>query len=85
MSYAEARKWLAYVTKRGPLNSSRHLERGFALLASLICAGDKILIGGKKPTQQSFMHYSHPAEAGGDVEGTAEDVFKLFKSLKKAG
>jgi hypothetical protein len=85
MTYAEARQWVLYVTKRGPLNPSRHLERGFALLASLICTGNRITMGGKKPTPQNFMPYSFPADAGGDVEGTAEDVFKLFKSLKKAG
>jgi len=83
LSYAEAKQWVRYISKRGPLNPSRHLERGFALLASLICTGDKITIGGKKPTQQSFMPYSFPAESGGDVEATAEDVFNLFKSLKK--
>lgn len=85
MSYKEARQWVSYVAKRGPLNSSRHLERGFALLASLICTGNKITIAGQKPTQKSFMHYSYPAESGGDIEGDITDVFNLFKRLKRHG
>jgi len=85
MSFKEARQWVAYVKKRGPLNSSSHLERGFALLAALICTGNKITIAGQKPTQKSFMPYTYPAESGGDVEGSITDVFNLFKRLKKHG
>lgn len=78
----EARQWVSYVAKRGPLNSNRHLEWGFALLASLICTGNKITIGGNKPTQQSFMRYTFPPLP---VEGSLEDIFNLFKGLKKNG
>jgi hypothetical protein len=85
MSFAEARQWVAYVRKRGPLNTSRHIEWGFSLLASLICTGNKITIAGQKPTQKTFMPYSYPAESGGDVEGSITDVFNLFKRLKKNG
>lgn len=84
MTRAEALQWVQYVTKRGPLNSSRHLERGFALLASMLCTGHKITIGGKKPNQEFFMPFSFP-KAAADVESTVEDVFRLFKGLAKNG
>ena len=85
MTLTEARQWVAYVSKRGPLNPNVHLERGFSLLASLICAANKITIGGKKPTHKTFMCYSFPEKSGADVEGSISDVFNLFKGLTKNG
>lgn len=82
MSMSEARQWVAYVAKRGPLNPSKHLEWGFALLASLICTGNKITINNRQPTQKSFMRYTFPPEP---EEGTLNDVFNLIKGLKKNG
>lgn len=85
MSLAEARQWVLYIAKRGPLNPSRHLEWGFALLASLLCTANKITIGGQKPTQKSFMRYTFPPLPADDVDASIDDVFNLLKGLHKNG
>lgn len=58
ISYAEAQDWAAYIEKRGPLNLSRHLERGFALLATRLAVAN----GYKNVSMYDFMPYSDTAQ-----------------------
>lgn len=53
LSYTEAQDWAAYIAKRGPLNLSRHLERGFAMLAVRLAAANGVNV-----SMQSFMPYT---------------------------
>lgn len=85
LTEAESREWYRYFQKRGSLNVSRHLEFGFALLAQYICKSGGIKFNNGPADMKMFMPYEYPHGREADTDGTIEDVFTLFQSLKKDG
>lgn len=73
MSHAEAVDWMAYMKKRGSLNTGARIELGFALLAALV-----VKAMGGRAQMQDFM--TSPEE---DEEATIEDVMAILIGAKR--
>lgn len=67
---------MAYIRQTGPLNLGLRIERGFAMLATVLSS-----IHGGKAELEAFLpdrgFHEEPAEA------TPEDVLRLLQSLKR--
>lgn len=66
VSYAEFRGWLAYRQKFGPLDERLRMDRGFAVVATLINNG----LGGTAQLSD-FLPYA-------ESETTPEDIAKMI-------
>jgi hypothetical protein len=76
ISHAEFVDWCAYISKRGSLNSSVRAEQGTALLAHVLTA-----VHGRKTRIEDFI----PKRDEEPEARSIQDVFKMLKSVKKAG
>lgn len=76
LSYNEALSWMAYVEQNGTLNLGLKLERGFALLATIL----NNLHGGKAAFEDFLPQRG---EAPEPAEASAQDLFKLLQSVKR--
>lgn len=76
LSYNEALSWMAYVEQNGSLNLGLKIERGFALLATIL----NNLHGGKA-TFDDFL--PKRGEVVEEVETSAQDLLRLLQSVKR--
>lgn len=80
MSYMEAVRWAAYFKKHGYASLSRgsvpEVQRGFALLASILINVNGGYKNGNKAKIDDFLLSRH-----GEQEGGVEDVAALLSSL----
>lgn len=80
LTSAEASRWFEYVQEYGSINIARRIDRGFALLAQLLCTVHGIKIGGQKPTIEDFL----PRRAQQDEDEITHDInqaFAIFKGM----
>lgn len=80
MTYSEALRWAAYFKKHGYASQTQgtipEVQRGFALLASILINVNGGYQGGKKAKIEDFL-----PGGGGDSDGSPEDVAALLSSL----
>lgn len=76
LSYNEALSWMAYVEQNGSLNLGLKIERGFALLATIL----NNLHGGKATFDDFLPQRGEVVEA---AETTAQDLFRMLQSVKR--
>lgn len=76
LSYTEAVSWMAYVRQSGPLSLSARMERGFALLATMLSR-----VNGGKAEIADFMPSWGPEEA--PPEATPQDILSLLQAVKR--
>lgn len=76
LTYTEALSWMAYIEKNGTLNLGLKIERGFALLATILNN-----VHGGKATFDDFL----PARGAvvEEAETSAHDLFRLLQSVKR--
>jgi len=83
MTYAEARRWGAFFSKRGAPGMQSGLipeiQRGFAMLAAITINSNGGYKGGRRAKIEDFM----PKREGEDQQATAQDAFSLLASLSK--
>lgn len=80
MTYSEALRWAAYFKKHGyasqPSGTIPEIQRGFALLASILINVHGGYQGGKKAKIEDFL-----PKRGGQSGGSPEEVAALLSSL----
>lgn len=80
MTYSEALHWADYFRKHGYASQTSgtipEIQRGFALLASILINVNGGYQGGRKAKIEDFLPGS-----GDDSDGTPEDVAALLSSL----
>ncbi|MDD0985809.1 phage tail assembly protein T [Pseudomonas shahriarae] len=74
LSYTEVLSWMAYVEQNGPLNLGLKIERGIALLATILNN-----VHGGKANFDDFM----PKRGEPEEEASAQDLFALLQSVKR--
>lgn len=76
LSYTEALSWMAYIEQNGTLNLGLKLERGFALLATILNN-----VNGGNATFDDFLPSRGAAIE--EVQASAQDLFRLLQSVKR--
>jgi len=80
MTYMEAMRWAAYFKKHGYASRSQgsmpEIQRGFALLASILINVNGGYKNGNKAKIEDFLPKRH-----GETEGGVKDVAALLSSL----
>lgn len=74
MSYEEFMAWRAYIYKRGSLNIGLRVERGFALISTVVNRA----AGGKAEMEDFMPHADKPKE-----EASLVSVFSLLQAKAK--
>lgn len=77
---AEASRWFEYIQEYGSINVARRIDRGFALLAQLLCNVHKLKVGGKTPVLEDFL----PRRAQQDEDEITHDInqaLAIFKGM----
>lgn len=82
ISVSEIQRWVEFQEEFGTISLIKKLDTGFALLAHLICLGNKISFNGKVPSLNDFM-YKKPSQP--EVCTDINQAFKFLKSIKKDG
>ena len=76
LTYNEALSWMAYLEQSGTANLGLRMERGFALLATIL----NNVHGGKANFDDFLPKRGEPEEG---VEASAQDLFALLQSVKR--
>lgn len=76
LSYTEVLSWMAYVEQNGTLNLGLKIERGVALIATIL----NNVHGGKANFDDFLPKRGEPEE---EVEASAQDLFALLQSVKR--
>lgn len=80
MTYSEALRWAAYFRKHGYASQTSgtipEIQRGFALLASILINVNGGYQGGRKAKIEDFL-----PQREGESDGSPEDVAALLSSL----
>lgn len=74
MTYEEAAAWQQYMHKHGRLSIHERLERGFAMLCTVV----NHAVGGKAK-METFMPYTRREEEVASIDA----VFGMLKAIKK--
>lgn len=74
MTYDEFMSWRAYIAKRGSLNIGSRVERGFALVATIVSRA----VGGKAKMEDFMPHADKPKE-----ESSLLSVFSMLRTKAK--
>ncbi|MBX7275486.1 hypothetical protein K2E96_26760 [Pseudomonas sp. ERGC3:05] len=76
LTYNEALSWMAYLEQSGTANLGLRIERGFALLATIL----NNVHGGKANFDDFLPKRGEPEEG---VGASAQDLFALLQSVKR--
>ncbi|MCU1780864.1 hypothetical protein NTD89_28055 [Pseudomonas sp. 14P_5.3_Bac1] len=76
LTYNEALSWMAYVEQNGTLNWGTRIERGIALLATIL----NNVHGGKANFDDFLPKRGDEVE---EVQTSAQDLFRLLQSVKR--
>ena len=76
LTYNEALSWMAYFERSGTANLGLRMERGVALLATIL----NNVHGGKANFDDFLPKRGEPEE---EVEASAQDLFALLQSVKR--
>ena len=76
LTYNEALSWMAYLEQSGTVNLGLRMERGFALLATILNN-----VHGGKATFDDFL--PQRGEVVEVAETSAQDLFRLLQSVKR--
>lgn len=76
LTYNEALSWMAYFEQSGTANLGLRMDRGFALLATIL----NNVHGGKANFDDFLPKRGEPEEG---VEASAQDLFALLQSVKR--
>lgn len=76
LTYNEWLSWMAYVEQNGTLNPGLRMERGFALLSTILNN-----VHGGKADFDDFL--PKRGEVVDEAESSAQDLFRLLQSVKR--
>lgn len=76
LTYNEALSWMAYLEQSGTANLGLRMERGFALLATILNN-----MHGGKANFEDFL--PKRGEVVDEAETSAQDLFRLLQSVKR--
>ncbi|WP_338136973.1 phage tail assembly protein T [Pseudomonas lactis] len=76
LTYNEALSWMAYVEQNGSLNLGLKLEKGFALLATIL----NNVHGGKASFEDFLPQRGEPEE---EAAASPQDLLRILQSVKR--